>query len=341
MPGKRPTISDIARTAGVSTGAVSYALNNRPGVSDATRRRILEIAERLGWAPSSVARSLTGGQTNAIGLVVDRPARVLGVEPYFMQLISGIQEALSGGPTSLLLQVTDNTDAELATYRQWWAEHRVDGVLLVDLRVEDPRTKLVHELGLPAVVLGEPSGTDDVPCVWTDDQVAIVDVVKYLAKLGHRRITRVAGPDEFLHTRTRSRAFSEAAERLGLEQAHIVTADYSDEGGARMTRRVLTSDDPPSALVFDNDVMAVAALGVTQELGLSVPEDVSLVAWDDSTLCELVRPALSAVRRPIVERGATAIRLLTDVIAGEPIQDTKTADPELIPRASTGPAPNR
>lgn len=339
MSGKRPTISDIAKAAGVSTGAVSYALNNRPGVSDTTRRRILDVAERLGWAPSSAARSLTGGRTNAVGLVVDRPARVLGIEPYFMQLISGIQEALSGGPTSLLLQVTDNSAAELATYRQWWAEHRVDGVLLVDLLLQDPRTELVRKLGLPAVVLGEPDEQDGLPCVWTDDRVAVVEVVEYLATLGHRRITRVAGPSEFVHTRARSQAFTESTERLGLEQARIVSADYSDESGARATRRVLTGDEPPSALVFDNDVMAVAALGVAQELGLSVPADVSLVAWDDSTLCQLVRPALSAVRRPIAERGATALRLLMDVIAGEPPRQVKTSDPELVPRVSTGPAP--
>src|SRR2546430_2675739 len=105
---KRPTIADIAKAAGVSKGAVSYALNGRPGVAESTRRRILEIAQGLGWAPSSAARALSDGRAGAIGLVIDRPARVLAVEPYFMQLVAGIEAAITGSPFALLLQVIDD-----------------------------------------------------------------------------------------------------------------------------------------------------------------------------------------------------------------------------------------
>lgn len=341
MAGKRPTIADIARAAGVSTGAASYALNNRPGVAESTRERILGIAEQLGWAPSSAARSLTGGRVNAIGMVVDRPARELGIEPYFMQLISGIQDALAGGPTALLLQVTDNSDAELSAYRRWWAEGRVDGVLMVDLRRDDPRVALVHELGMPAVVMGEPSSGGGLPCVWTDDRMAVVEVLEYLVALGHRRIVRVAGPEEFVHTQVRSDAFTDVCGQLGLDEARIVSADYSDEAAARVTRRVLTATRRPTALVFDNDVMAVSALGVAQELGIAVPAELSLVAWDDSALCKLVKPALSAISRPILERGATAVDLLLESVTGGAARDVQTSDPELVPRATTGPPPRQ
>ncbi|WP_199440009.1 LacI family DNA-binding transcriptional regulator [Umezawaea beigongshangensis] len=336
---KRPTIADIARAAGVSKGAVSYALNDRPGVSRETRERIVELARSLGWAPSSAARALSDGRADAIGLVVDRPARVLGVEPYFMQLISGVQDALDGGTTGLLLQVSDDQDVEMATHRRWWAERRVDGVLLVDLRVADRRVPLVREIGLPAVALGEPGAEGHLPCVWTDDRVAIDEVLEYLAALGHRRVVRIAGPREFVHTGVRSGAFTEAANRLGLTGARVVHADYSDAAAARLTRRLLATATPPTALLFDNDVMAVAALGVADELGLSVPRDLSLVAWDDSALCQLVRPALSAVRRPIAERGAAAVSLLLDLVAGGEPRDVRTGDPVLVTRASTGPAP--
>jgi DNA-binding LacI/PurR family transcriptional regulator len=332
---KRPTIADIARAAGVSKVAVSYALNGRPGVAEATRRRIIEIADGLGWAPSSAARAVAGGKVGAIGLIVDRPARVLGVEPYFMQLIAGIQNVLAAGPVALLLQVSDNREIELATYRRWWAEHRVDGVLLVDLRTGDPRIPLLRELGLPGVVLGGPSGRGELPCVWTDDATAVAEVVRYLAALGHRRVVRVAGPAEFVHTQVRSAAFDEAAAGLGLTDARTVYTDYSDEAGAVTARRLLTSASPPTAMVFDNDVMAVAALGVAQELGMSVPDRLSVVAWDDSALCRLVRPALTAVRRPIPAHGEAAVRLLLDVLNGAAPEDVQTAPPVLVPRAST------
>ena len=334
---KRPTIADIARAAGVSKGAVSYALNGRPGVSEPTRQRILDIAEQVGWAPSSAARALADGRTGAIGLVVDRPARVLGVEPYFMRLIAGIQDQLGAGPPALLLQVSDNRETELAIYRRWWAERRVDGVLLVDLRENDPRIGLVREIGLPSVVVGGPMGRADVPCVWSDDAMGMTDVLEYLAALGHRRVTRVAGPRELLHTRTRSAAFAAAASRLGLSEARSVYTDYSDEAGATAARRLLVSTEAPTALVFDNDVMAVAALGVAQELGLSVPAELSLVAWDDSALCQLVRPALTAVRTPISEHGAAAATVLLEMLDGRPPRDVRAIDPVLVPRSSTGP----
>jgi len=156
---RRPTIVDIAKAAGVSKGAVSYALNGRPGVSDATRRRILDIAEQLGWAPSSAARSLSDGRAWAIGMVVDRPAKTLAAEPFFMQLIGGIQLELDGSPFSLLMRSAEDRDVETATYQRWHAERRVDGVLLVDLRRDDPRLPFVKELGLPAVVVGGPEHT--------------------------------------------------------------------------------------------------------------------------------------------------------------------------------------
>ncbi|MET8852008.1 LacI family DNA-binding transcriptional regulator [Amycolatopsis sp. NPDC004625] len=336
---KRPTITDIAKEAGVSKGAVSYALNGRPGVSHATRTRILAIAEQLGWGPSSAARALSDGKAGAIGMVIDRPADVLGVEPFFMRLIAGIQNELGSGPTSLLLQVAPDHDTELGIHRRWHAERRVDGVLLVDLRVDDERLDAVTAIGMPAVVLGGPLDRSDLPSAWTDDGAAVGEVLDYLAALGHRRVVHVAGPPEFLHTRVRTEAFVAAARRLDLTEARTVHTDYTDESGASAARRVLVSGEPPTALIFDNDVMAVAALGAVQELGLSVPGDVSFVAWDDSVLCRLVRPALTAVRRPVADYGALAASMLQRLIAGEDVQDAGTTALMLVTRASSGAVP--
>src|SRR5918992_3998054 len=166
---KRPTIADIARRAGVTKSAVSFALNGRPGVSQTTRDRILAIAEELGWQPSSAARALSDGRSGALGLVVDRPARMLGVEPFFTQLIWGIEGELSARDVALLLQVTADREAQLGAYRRWWAERRVDGVFLVDLHIDDARVGLLKELGLPAVVIGGPEGLAGLPGVWNDE----------------------------------------------------------------------------------------------------------------------------------------------------------------------------
>lgn len=336
---RRPTIRDIARAAGVSKGSVSYALNGRPGVSETTRNRILSIAEELGWAPSSAARALSDGRVGAIGLVVDRPARTLGIEPFFMQLVSGIETELAGSGVDLLLQVSEDERTELATYRRWAAACRVDGVLMVDLRLQDARVAEVARLSLPAVVIGGPGGTAGLPCLYTDDGAAMREVVQYLAALGHRRIAHVAGPADFAHTRIRSRAFTSAAAHAGVDSARSVHADYTGEAGTRTTRRLLASVDRPTALVYDNDLMAVAGLGVAQEMGIAVPAELSVVAWDDSALCRLVRPALTAIDRDVTEHGRQAARMLLDSMAGDPVPDRATAAGVLQPRGSTGPMP--
>jgi DNA-binding LacI/PurR family transcriptional regulator len=287
---KRPTIADIAREAGVSKGAVSYALNDRPGVSDQTRARILAIAERLGFQASAAARALAGAPAKVVGLALRRPASTLGVEPFFMELISGLEAELSTRSYALLLQLVPEDDpaAEIEVYRQWWIEGRVDGVLLCDVRADDPRVAAVSELA---------------------------------------------------HTTARSRAFAEACARLGVTEATTVCTDYTGQAGADRTRELLRRPSRPTAIVYDNDIMAIAGLAAARELGFAVPAELSIVAWDDSPVCGLVHPPLTALTRDIVAYGANAARLLLAVIAGEPVRSRLDEPAHLIARASTAPPP--
>ncbi|MBB5869448.1 DNA-binding LacI/PurR family transcriptional regulator [Allocatelliglobosispora scoriae] len=334
---KRPTIADIARQAGVSKGAVSYALNGQPGVSESTRQRIIAIATEIGFNPNSAARALSGAPARAIGLALCRPARTLGMEPFFMELISGVEAELSAMSFALTLQVVANADDEIAVYRRWWGERRVDGVLICDLRVDDPRVPVLEELQLPAVVIGGPGHTGALAHVWSDDAAALVETMEYLAALGHRRIARVGGMPGLLHTETRTAAFDAVARRLGLAEASTIGADYSGEDGTRATRRLLSSPQRPTAIVYDNDVMAIAGLAVAQEMGLSVPGDLSIVAWDDSPLCRLVHPALTALGRDIPAYGSQSARTLLDLIAGAAPAGYQAETARLTPRGTTAP----
>src|ERR1041385_6873632 len=127
---KRPTIADIAQRAGVSKGAVSYALNGQPGVSEATRQRIIAIAQEIGFNANSAARALSGASARAVGLTLCRPARILGLEPWFMGLISGFEAELAARSYALTLQVVATPELEVAVYRRWWGERRIDGVIV-------------------------------------------------------------------------------------------------------------------------------------------------------------------------------------------------------------------
>jgi DNA-binding LacI/PurR family transcriptional regulator len=334
---KRPTITDIAREAGVSKGAVSYALNDRPGVSAETRARILAIAERLGFRASAAARALAGAPAKVVGLALQRPASMLGVEPFFMALVSGLEAELSTRSYALLLQMVPEGDtaAEIEVFRQWWIEGRVDGVLLCDVRADDPRVPAVAEIGVPAVVVGPPAAAGPLASLWSDDAVSVAEAVEHLAGLGHRRIARVAGIPGLAHTAARTRAFAESCDRLRVTEATTVWTDYTGEAGARATRELLHRRPRPTAIVYDNDIMAIAGLATAQELGVAVPAELSIVAWDDSPICGLVHPPLTALTRDIVAYGAQAARLLLAVIAAEDVGSGLAEPAHLVARGST------
>ena len=161
----RLTIADVARTAGVSASAVSFAFNGRPGVSEATRQRILSTADELGWAPSSGARALARDHADAVGLVITRAPRLLSADPFFPAFTSGVESELEHRGYALLLQVVSDPAAEAARYRQLARRGRVDGVFLTDLRITDDRITLLLELSLPAVTLGRPAQPSPFPAV--------------------------------------------------------------------------------------------------------------------------------------------------------------------------------
>lgn len=335
----RVTINDIAKRAGVSIGAVSFALNGRKGVSSETRERVIRVADELGWAPSSAARSLAEAKTNTFGFVLARNPRTLGVESFYMQFIAGIEVELQERGYGLLLQVVPSLDDELETLAAWSASRHVDGVFVVDVEVGDPRIELLSKPGaLPALVVGDPSMAGDLTSVWTDDATSMRESLRYLSTLGHRRIVRVSGLSSLAHTAIRDAAFTDEVARLGIDGT-IVSTDYTVNEGAAATRRVLASQDRPTALVFDNDVMALAGLGVANEMGLNVPDDVSIVAWDDSTVCQYTYPKLTALSHDVVAFGSHAARRLFGVLAGAPSEAHLDSTPTLTPRGSTGRAP--
>ena len=334
----RVTIDDIAREAGVSRGAVSFALNGRPGVSEATRERILRVAAQMNWRPHSAARALGGAKADAVGLVVARPARTIGVEPFFGQLLAGLQDGLSAKSVSLSLMIVEDTSAEIEVYRRWVSEHRVDGFVVVDPQVKDPRFAVLEELGSPAVVVGGPGRHGRLGSVWADDREAMLSLVEYLAAIGHRRIAHLAGMPAFQHTQRRMRALRDSAKRLGLIGAVSIPTDFSDAQGAAATRTLLSAGPGrgPSAIIYDSDVMAVAGLSVATEMGVSVPEQLSIVSFEDSVLTRIVHPPITALTRDAFSLGQQAAQSVLEAVdSPASVRDLKTATPALTVRGST------
>ncbi len=312
--GHRVTIADIARRAGVTSAAVSLAVNGRPGVSDATRERIIAIARELQWEPSPAARALAGAPVLTIGMVLARPAEVLGAEAFFGAFVAGLQEVLSREDYSLQMKIVETPEAEIDTYRRWFGQRRVDGVVMVDLRPEDPRVPALEQLGLPALVIGGPGHHGRLPSVYVDDAEATRLLVDHLAGLGHTRIARVAGEATFLHTLQRDRAFTERCEELGIEGV-LQEAGFGARGAETATAQLLASSTPPTAILFDSDEMALAGSHTLLEAGRRIPEDVAVASYEDSPLARTHRPPITAIGRSATEYGRVAARRLLGIIA--------------------------
>lgn len=334
---QRPTIKDIAREAGVSRGAVSFALNDRPGVSDDTRARVKQVAARLGWTPNVAARALSAKRAHAVGLVIARPTDAMANEAFFLKLIAGLERVLTAASTSLVLQLVETIDDEVDTYRRWWSEKRVDAVVLTDPRPGDPRYAALRSLSLPAVVIGSTNGDTDLPKVSSvsiDDAATTEVVVSHLADLGHQVIAHIGGTRGLVHTDARTSAFRAAARRRGL-RARTVATDFTEDAGQRSTAKLLSGEGHPTAILYDNEILALGGLVAIVQAGLRVPDDVAIVSWEDSPVCRVVSPPLTTLSRDPALLGSAAAELLLRLVDDGVTEQVTLPVPRLVVRGST------
>lgn len=322
---RRPTIDDVAARAGVSSAAVSFAVNGRPGVGEDTRQRILAAAEELGWRPSASARALTEARSRAVGLLLSRSLDQLEVDPFFVRFLAGIERTLARSDHDLVLRVAE--EIEPVAYARLAASGRVDGFLLCDVEVDDRRFDVLAEAGVPAVVAGHPISPCPFPWVETAHADGMALVVEHLLSLGHRTIGFVGGNAHYEHVQARL-----AVWRATLEDAGVEPGPVAHEPGTLFDR-------PVTAIVHTSDGLAAAGLAAARERGVSVPGALSVTGFDDSPLAALAAPPLTSVRVDYAGFGEGAAAALLAEIAGEPLPEFAATQPTLSVRASTAPPP--
>jgi DNA-binding LacI/PurR family transcriptional regulator len=332
----QPTINDVARAAGVSKGLVSLALNDRAGVAPETRTRILAAAKELGWHPNPSARSLTSKRAYALGLIVRRDPSIIEADPFFSAFIAGVETVLADRGQVLVLSVVPNVEAEVKAYTRLAHDKRVDGFLITDLLSDDHRIRLIEHLGMHAVTLGEPNIDSTFPVVSRDYDQGIAALAEHLISLGHVRIAHVSGDERMLHGRLRKEQFERSMEAAGLHPV-VVSTDFSPEQGAAATAALLDSAEPPTAIIYGNDPMAIAGMSVAHQRGLRLPDDLSVTGLDGSQIGTYVYPSLTTLKNDPTEWGLASATALLRLIEEGDARNVALPPAELVVRASTAP----
>lgn len=332
------TLRDVAAAAGVHPATASRALNpaTRPLVNEETAKRVLEAAEQLGYRPNPIARGLKTNRSYTVGVVVPDLRN-----PLFPPIARGIEERLEpSGYTSVLANTDNDHEREKLSFEALRAR-QVDGFITGTARREHPLLRELAATGLPIVQVNRRVDEDDLPSVVADDHAGIRMAIDHLVALGHRDIAHVAGSLEVSTGLHRYEGFLQAMDERGLD-AHrdrVPTAlNYSEEEGRRLTEALLADGLQFTALIAGNDLMALGCIDALRAAGLRVPEDVSVVGFNDMDWSDRFDPPLTTVRVPHHELGVQAAALLLDRLA-EPEETPKhlVLPVEMVVRGSSGP----
>lgn len=331
-PAQRMRLEDVARDAGVSKSIASRVLNGDPDllVRPETRERVVAAARRLNYRPHAAARGLKRAETGAFGLLVPPLTN-----PVYVRIIRGaFDRALERDFVVLLVEDVDPERAE-STASLLLRAGRVDGLIVASARPGHPLVETLRRLAIPHVFVNrgvEGSGRN----VVIDEARASAAALRHLAELGHERIGHVAGPQELDTARRRTAGFLDAADSRGLT-VEVEEHDFAESGGAEAARRLLGRAPDVTALYTSTLSQAVGVFHAAWELGRSVPDDLSLVGYDDMPLAEYLRPPLTTVRAPLDELGAAAVdALVHQLLGGEPRDLVVQTEPEVVVRGSTG-----
>ncbi len=334
MNRRRVTLADVARRAGISKVTVSNILNNRPTavpISEATRQRVLAAVQELGYYPNAVARALVRQRTDTIAVVLQFPAIFQGWSGFTNELMHGVSDKAIELGYDILMHTRAQPSAEASVLM----DGRVDGALLLR-DYEDPLIDLLTERGFPMVLFFTRSHRDDVCWVDCDNVAGARMAVEHLIQLGHRRIAHLAGSPRACSARDRLQGYRQTMAEHGLRirEDYIIPLHH---GGADLTplRELLCSPNRPTALFAWSDEVAFRALSLCNELGLKVPDDIAIVGFDSTPICEHTHPPLTSIRQPIYQMAADALTLLVQLIRGERVEP-RLYTPSLDIRASCG-----
>lgn len=329
------TMKDVARLAGVSTSTVSYVINNNRFVSPAVREKVTSAVRQLNYAPSALARSLKLNQTRTIGMLLTASSN-----PFYSEVVRGVERSCYERGYSLVLCNTEGDEARMNHSLETLMQKRVDGLLIMCTESHRPSADILRRYpGVPAVMM------DWAPFEWGKDIIqdnALLGgkmATRHLISRGYTRIACITGPLDKTPSRMRLEGYRQAMEHAGLPipKAWIISSDFEFQGGFNAMNELLALRPPPQAVFTCNDAMAVGVYHALYQAGMTIPQEMAVVGYDDIELARYMTPPLSTVHQPKDELGELAIDALLHRLA-DPMAEMQllVLTPELIERASVG-----
>jgi len=330
-----PTIHDVARLAGVAPITVSRVINNSGYISQDTRERVEAAIIELGYVPNIIARSLRSKRTNTLALVLTDITN-----PFFTVIARGVEDIASDAGFTVIYCNTDESVDEEAKYLQLLLQKQVDGILLVPARSTSRSIELIHEQGTPVVILDRRVPNVDADIVRCDSVEGAYRLIKLLIDQGHRRIAVLSGPLGVSTAEDRVVGYRTAMTEAGVSVDGLVFyGAYTQASGYEMAQQVLSQSPQPTALFAANNFIAIGALKALRDNGLKIPEDISIVSFDELPPMPIAEPFLTVAAQPAYEMGCKGTELLLNRLKGEaPSECQEILLPiELIVRRSSGP----
>ncbi len=332
-PASAPTMADVALRAGVSHQTVSRVLNDASAVRPETRDNVLRAIEELGYRRNSAARALVTRRSGLIGVIVDE-LRLYGPASTVSSIAQAAREAGYGITLDLLWDVTGSSVSAALEHH---LSQSVEAIVLVAAHGETPDAAVLRGLDVPLIALDGFLGRDT-PTAGVDQRAGGVMATRHLLDLGHRHIGHITGPKDWPQANARHEGFRAALAAAGVEPGPVVVGDWSPRSGYEGCLRILDENPSTTALFVANDQMSMGALRALAEAGKRVPEDVSVVGFDDIPEAAFSQPPLTTIRQDFTALGREAVRLIVGAIGGEELPST-LVPPRLVTRQSTARPP--
>ncbi|PCK20482.1 catabolite control protein A [Bacillus pumilus] len=322
------TIYDVAREANVSMATVSRVVNGNPNVKPTTRKKVLEAIDRLGYRPNAVARGLASKKTTTVGVIIPDISSI-----FYSELARGIEDIATMYKYNIILSNSDqNTDKELHLLNTMLGK-QVDGIVFMGGNITDVHVEEFKRSPVPIVLAASVEEQAQTPSVNINYEQAIYDSVQLLVKKGHKRIAFVSGPmSEPINSVRKLAGYKRALEEAGIAFDDVLVAegDYSYDSGIEALANLLKQSDKPTAVIAATDEMALGVIHGAQDRGVSIPEDLEVIGFDNTRLSLMVRPQLTTVVQPTYDIGAVAMRLLTKLMNKEQVEDQIVELPHRI-----------